>query len=67
MAFILVTVLLGSIGFGVVLPVLPGLIMNVKGEPRANAAGCGGIVYADRPDGVDAGFRSVNTYETSTS
>ncbi|MDE0063751.1 MAG: TCR/Tet family MFS transporter [Gammaproteobacteria bacterium] len=49
MAFILVTVLLDSIGFGIILPVLPGLIMDVTGEPLANAARYGGwllFVYA---------------------
>ena len=49
MAFIFVTVLLDSIGFGIILPVLPGLIMDVTGEPLANAARYGGwllFVYA---------------------
>ena len=49
MAFILVTVLLDSIGFGIILPVLPGLIMDVTGEPLANAARYGDwllFVYA---------------------
>lgn len=49
MAFIFVTVLLDSIGFGIILPVLPHLIMDVTGEPLAAAARYGGwllFVYA---------------------
>ncbi len=42
LAFILVTVLLDSIGFGIILPVLPQLIMDVTGEPLASAARYGG-------------------------
>ncbi len=49
LAFIFVTVFLDSIGFGIILPVLPGLIMDVTGEPLAAAARYGGwllFVYA---------------------
>ncbi len=49
LAFIFVTVLLDSIGFGIIMPVLPALIMDVTGEPLADAARYGGwlmFVYA---------------------
>jgi DHA1 family tetracycline resistance protein-like MFS transporter len=49
LAFIFVTVLLDSIGFGIILPVMPELIMDVTGEPLAAAARYGGwllFVYA---------------------
>jgi DHA1 family tetracycline resistance protein-like MFS transporter len=40
--FILITVLLDSIGFGIVLPVMPQLIMDVTGEGISQAARYGG-------------------------
>ena len=49
LAFIFVTVLLDSIGFGIIAPVVPQLIMEVSGEPLASAAQYGGwlmFVYA---------------------
>ncbi len=49
LAFIFVTVLLNSIGFGIILPVLPELIVDVTGEPLHQAARYGGwlaFVYA---------------------
>lgn len=49
LAFIFITVLLNSIGFGIILPVMPELIMDVTGEPLAAAARYGGwllFVYA---------------------
>ena len=49
LAFIFVTVLLDSIGFGIIMPVLPALIMDVTGEPLSAAARYGGwlmFVYA---------------------
>ena len=49
LAFIFVTVLLDSIGFGIIMPVVPQLIMDVSGEPLASAAQYGGwlmFVYA---------------------
>lgn len=47
--FIFITVLLNMIGFGVIMPVMPQLIMDVTGEDLAHAAKWGGIlslVYA---------------------
>ena len=49
LAFIFVTVLLDSIGFGIIMPVLPQLIMDVSSEPLSSAAQYGGwlmFVYA---------------------
>ena len=49
LAFIFVTVLLDSIGFGIIMPVVPQLIMDVSGEPLSSAAQYGGwlmFVYA---------------------
>ena len=49
LVFILITVLLDSVGFGIILPVLPGLIMDVTGESLSAAARYGGwllFVYA---------------------
>tara|TARA_R110001592_G_scaffold27365_4_gene101353 strand:+ start:548 stop:1768 length:1221 start_codon:yes stop_codon:yes gene_type:complete len=48
-AFVFVTLLIDSIGFGIILPVLPQLIMGVTGEDIASAAVYGGwlmMVYA---------------------
>ncbi len=47
--FIFITVTLNMIGFGVVMPVMPQLIMDVTGEGLSNAAQWGGylaLVYA---------------------
>ncbi len=47
--FIFITVLLNMIGFGVIMPVMPQLIMEVTGEDLAHAAKWGGVltfVYA---------------------
>jgi len=47
--FIFVTILLNMIGFGVIMPVMPKLIMEVTGEGVAHAAQWGGylsVVYA---------------------
>ncbi|MEZ5892843.1 MAG: TCR/Tet family MFS transporter [Parvularculaceae bacterium] len=47
--FIFVTILLNMIGFGVIMPVMPQLIMDVTGEGVAHAAQWGGylsVVYA---------------------
>ena len=49
LSFIFVVVLLDSIGFGIIMPVLPQLIMDVTGEPLTAAARYGGwlmFVYA---------------------
>ncbi len=49
LSFIFVVVLLDSIGFGIIMPVLPQLIMDVTGEPLSAAARYGGwlmFVYA---------------------
>ncbi|MEM1397563.1 MAG: TCR/Tet family MFS transporter, partial [Pseudomonadota bacterium] len=43
---IFTTVLINMIGFGVIMPVMPSLIMEVTGEPLAYAAQWGGIVSA---------------------
>lgn len=47
--FIFITVLLNMIGFGVIMPVMPALIMEVTGENLSHAAKWGGyltVVYA---------------------
>ena len=41
-AFVFVTVLLNSVGFGIILPVLPELIVDVTGDPLHEAARYGG-------------------------
>ncbi len=40
--FIFITVLLDAIGFGIILPVLPELVMEVTGEGLSQAARYGG-------------------------
>ncbi|MGF1544012.1 MAG: TCR/Tet family MFS transporter [Parvularculaceae bacterium] len=48
-AFIFITVLINMIGFGVVMPVMPDLVMEVTGVGRGEAARWGGyltVVYA---------------------
>ncbi|MEM1436513.1 MAG: TCR/Tet family MFS transporter [Pseudomonadota bacterium] len=42
--FVFVTVLIDMIGFGIVLPVLPGLIMEITGESLAQAAAYSGFL-----------------------
>lgn len=42
LGFIFVTALLDSIGFGIIMPVLPQLVMEVTGEELSKAAGYGG-------------------------
>ena len=47
--FIFITVLINMIGFGIVMPVMPDLLMEVSGQDNASAARWGGIlslVYA---------------------
>ncbi|MEM6413279.1 MAG: TCR/Tet family MFS transporter [Pseudomonadota bacterium] len=44
--FIFVTVLISMTGFGVVIPVMPDLVMDITGEGRAIAARWGGIITA---------------------
>ena len=44
-AFIFVTVLLNSVGFGVVMPVLPELIVDVTGDPLHDAARHAGWLF----------------------
>ena len=41
-AFVFVTVLLNSVGFGIILPVLPELIVDITGDPLHEAARYGG-------------------------
>lgn len=45
-AFVLVTVLLDTIGFGIIIPVLPPLIVHLTGEPLSRAAVYGGWLAA---------------------
>lgn len=42
--FIFITVLINMIGFGIIMPVMPTLIMDVTGEDLAHAAQWGGIL-----------------------
>ena len=42
--FIFIAVLVDSIGFGIILPVLPGLIMQLTGVTVDRAAGYGGAL-----------------------
>jgi DHA1 family tetracycline resistance protein-like MFS transporter len=44
LAFIFVTALLDSIGFGIIMPVLPQLVMGVTGEDLSSAARYGGLL-----------------------
>lgn len=44
LAFIFVTALLDSIGFGIIMPVLPQLLMEVTGEGISSAARYGGLL-----------------------
>ncbi|MEM9170154.1 MAG: TCR/Tet family MFS transporter [Pseudomonadota bacterium] len=49
LAFIFLTVLLNMIGFGIIMPVMPGLLMAVADAPLSDAARWGGylsLVYA---------------------
>jgi MFS transporter, DHA1 family, tetracycline resistance protein len=43
-AFIFVTVLLDSIGFGIIMPVIPHLIMDISGDSLTNAARTSGLL-----------------------
>jgi DHA1 family tetracycline resistance protein-like MFS transporter len=42
LAFVFITALLDSIGFGIIMPVMPQLVMDVTGENLSRAAGYGG-------------------------
>jgi DHA1 family tetracycline resistance protein-like MFS transporter len=44
LVFLFITLLLDSIGFGIILPVMPALIMEVTGEPLSRAAVYGGLL-----------------------
>lgn len=44
LAFILMTVLIDTIGFGIIIPVMPSLIVELTGEPISGAAGYGGTL-----------------------
>jgi DHA1 family tetracycline resistance protein-like MFS transporter len=46
LAFILLTILIDSIGFGVIMPVLPQLIMEISALDLAGAARIGGLLLA---------------------
>ena len=43
-AFIFVTVLLDSIGFGIIMPVVPHLIMDISGDTLTHAARTSGLL-----------------------
>lgn len=42
--FVLASVLIDAIGFGIILPVIPGLILEVSGQPIAEATRIGGFL-----------------------
>lgn len=44
LAFVFITALLDSIGFGIIMPVLPALVMDVTGEGLSSAARYGGLL-----------------------
>lgn len=44
LTFVLVTILIDTIGFGIIIPVIPELIMELSGEPISAAAGYGGLM-----------------------
>src|SRR5690606_29794165 len=44
LSFVFVTLLIDSIGFGIILPVMPQLIMSVSGEGLSAAARFGGLM-----------------------
>ena len=44
LAFIVVVVLLDAIGFGIILPVTPKLIIDLTGEGLSNASAIGGYL-----------------------
>jgi MFS transporter, DHA1 family, tetracycline resistance protein len=44
MIFVLITVLIDTIGFGIIIPVLPKLIIELTGEPVSAAAAYGGVI-----------------------
>ena len=47
LAFVFITALLDSIGFGIIMPVLPKLLMSVTGEGLSTAATYGGwLIFA---------------------
>ncbi len=44
MVFVYITVLLDMIGFGIIMPVLPALLMDITGEPLSESAAYGGYL-----------------------
>jgi DHA1 family tetracycline resistance protein-like MFS transporter len=46
LAFVLLTVFIDSLGFGIIIPSLPSVIMELTGEPVATAADWGGYLMA---------------------
>jgi len=42
--FIFITILINMIGFGIIMPVMPDLVMEVTGEGRSDAARWGGML-----------------------
>ena len=49
LAFVFITVLIDMIGFGIVIPVVPELIMELTGEDLPNAALYGGWLLFASP------------------
>ncbi|NNU15245.1 TCR/Tet family MFS transporter [Parvularcula sp. ZS-1/3] len=45
LTFMFITVLLSMIGFGIIMPILPQLLMEVTGENVSQAATYGGVLY----------------------
>jgi DHA1 family tetracycline resistance protein-like MFS transporter len=46
LTFVLLTVFIDSLGFGIIIPSLPPVIMQLTGEPVSTAAGWGGYLMA---------------------
>ena len=46
LAFVLLTVFIDSVGYGIIIPSLPSIIQELTGEPLATAAGWGGYLMA---------------------
>ena len=69
LAFIFITVTLNMIGFGVIMPVMPQLIMDVTGEDLSNAAQWAATCRSSTPNAVhhDADYRRpIGPVRTST-
>jgi DHA1 family tetracycline resistance protein-like MFS transporter len=64
MAFLLVTVRIDTIGFGIVAPVTPGLIVELKGETLSEAAIYGGGLMFPYALGLDCLLMAVESPST---